>query len=138
MSKSFGGRKDEPGVATSARLPRRLLLLAHSGQAICIAEWLWEKSGRTPRSELNRAESLRAEHLVARGEDGSAAACGSHDAWLEDIEYWKEFGSESARPEIALAPAAARKKSGVTRAGLTELAEVSPAGTGFDCLIRRR
>ena len=51
----------------------------------------------------------------------------SHDAWLEDVEYRKEFGSESAKLEIAVALAAARKKAGVTQAKLAELAEVSQA-----------
>ena len=51
----------------------------------------------------------------------------SHQEWLEDIEYRQEFGSESAKLEIAVALAAARKTAGVTQAGLAELAEVSQA-----------
>ena len=51
----------------------------------------------------------------------------SHHAWLEDIEYRQEFGSESAKLEIAVALAAARKTAGVTQARLAELAEVSQA-----------
>ena len=51
----------------------------------------------------------------------------SHQAWLEDIEYRQEFGSESAKLEIALALADARKTAGVTQAKLAELAEVSQA-----------
>ena len=48
----------------------------------------------------------------------------NHEAWLDDIEYRREFGSESAKLQIALSLAAARKKAGITRAGLAELAEV--------------
>ena len=51
----------------------------------------------------------------------------SHQAWLEDIEYRQEFGSESAKLEIAVALAAARKAAGITQAKLAELAEVSQA-----------
>lgn len=51
----------------------------------------------------------------------------SHHSWLEDIEYRREFGSESAKLEVASALAAARKKAGMTQTGLAELAGVSQA-----------
>ena len=42
-------------------------------------------------------------------------------------EYRQEFGSESAKLEIAVTLAAARKTAGVTQARLAELAKVSQA-----------
>lgn len=51
----------------------------------------------------------------------------SHNLWLEDIEYRGEFGSESAKLEIAAALAAARETAGITQAALAELAGVSQA-----------
>ena len=51
----------------------------------------------------------------------------SHLAWLEDIEYRREYGSEGAKLEIATALAAARKSAGITQVELAELAGVSQA-----------
>lgn len=51
----------------------------------------------------------------------------SHNLWLEDIEYRREFGSESAKLEIATTLAAARETAGITQAALAELAGVSQA-----------
>ena len=51
----------------------------------------------------------------------------SHTAWLEDVEYRREYGSEIAKLEIARALVAARKKAGMTQVGLAELAGVSQA-----------
>ena len=51
----------------------------------------------------------------------------SHTAWLEDIEYRREYGSEGAKLEIATALATARKNAGITQVELAELAGVSQA-----------
>ena len=51
----------------------------------------------------------------------------SHVAWLEDIEYRREYGSEGAKLEIATALAEARKSAGMTQVELAELAGVSQA-----------
>ena len=51
----------------------------------------------------------------------------SHTAWLEDVEYRREYGSEIAKLEIATALVAARRKAGMTQVGLAELAGVSQA-----------
>ena len=54
-------------------------------------------------------------------------AVDSHKVWLDDIEYRGEFGSESAKLEIAAALADARALAGVTQLGLAERAGVSQA-----------
>ena len=51
----------------------------------------------------------------------------SHTAWLEDVEYRREYGSEIAKLEIATALVAARKSAGITQVGLAQLAGVSQA-----------
>ena len=51
----------------------------------------------------------------------------SHNQWLDDIEYRREFGAESAKLEVAAALADARDVAGITQAGLAERAEVSQA-----------
>ena len=51
----------------------------------------------------------------------------SHDVWLEDIEYRREYGSESSKLNMATALAAARKTAGITQTDLAELAGVSQA-----------
>ena len=51
----------------------------------------------------------------------------SHRVWLDDVEYRGEFGSESAKLEIAGALADARALAGVTQLGLAERAGVSQA-----------
>ena len=51
----------------------------------------------------------------------------SHTLWLQDIEYRGEFGSESAKLEVAAALAAARETAGITQAALAEQAGVSQA-----------
>ena len=51
----------------------------------------------------------------------------NHTLWLQDTEYRGEFGSESAKLEIATALAAARETAGITQAALAELAGVSQA-----------
>ena len=51
----------------------------------------------------------------------------SHVSWLEDIEYRKEFGAESAKLEIAAALAQARELAGVTQSALADLAGTSQA-----------
>ncbi len=51
----------------------------------------------------------------------------SHAAWLEDIEYRQEFGSEAAKLQVAAALADARESAGVTQSALAERAKVSQA-----------
>ena len=51
----------------------------------------------------------------------------SHQVWLDDVEYRGEYGSESAKLEIAVALADARALAGVTQVGLAERAGVSQA-----------
>lgn len=51
----------------------------------------------------------------------------SHDVWLHDIDYRKEYGAETAKLNMATALATARKKTGITQAELAELAGVSQA-----------
>lgn len=51
----------------------------------------------------------------------------SHAGWLEDIEYRREFGSETAKLEAAAALADAREAAGMTQAALAERANVSQA-----------
>ena len=51
----------------------------------------------------------------------------SHQVWLDDAEYRGEYGSESAKLEIAIALADARALAGVTQRGLAERAGVSQA-----------
>lgn len=50
-----------------------------------------------------------------------------HTAWLEDVEYRREYGSEGAKLEVATALAEARKSAGMTQVELAELAGVSQA-----------
>ena len=49
----------------------------------------------------------------------------SHIHWLQDIEYRKEYGSESAKLEMAAALADARELMGITQSALAELAGAS-------------
>ncbi len=51
----------------------------------------------------------------------------SHKVWLDDDEYRGEYGSESAKLEIAVALADARALAGLTQRGLAERAGVSQA-----------
>ena len=51
----------------------------------------------------------------------------SHAEWLEDIEYRQEFGSETAKLEVAAALADAREAAGMTQSALAERARVSQA-----------
>lgn len=51
----------------------------------------------------------------------------SHEVWLDDVEYRGEYGSESAKLEIAAALADARALAGVTQRDLAERAGVSQA-----------
>ena len=51
----------------------------------------------------------------------------SHAGWLEDIEYRREFGSETAKLEAAAALADAREAAGMTQSALAERANVSQA-----------
>lgn len=51
----------------------------------------------------------------------------SHNEWLEDIDYRREYGSESAKLDMATALAAARRRAGITQTDLAELAGVSQA-----------
>lgn len=51
----------------------------------------------------------------------------SHAEWLGDIEYRQEFGSETAKLEIAAALADAREAAGMTQSALAERARVSQA-----------
>ena len=51
----------------------------------------------------------------------------SHVSWLEDIEYRKAFGSESAKLEIAAALVRARELANMTQSALAELAGTSQA-----------
>ena len=51
----------------------------------------------------------------------------SHAEWLEDIEYRQEFGSETAKLEVAAALADAREAAGLTQSALAERARVSQA-----------
>ena len=51
----------------------------------------------------------------------------SHVLWLEDIEYRKEFGSESAKLEIAAALVRARELVNMTQSALAELVGTSQA-----------
>ena len=51
----------------------------------------------------------------------------SHTLWLQDIEYRREFGSESAKLEIAAALVRARELMGLTQSALAELAGTSQA-----------
>ena len=51
----------------------------------------------------------------------------SHTEWLEDIEYRQEFGSETAKLEVAAALADAREAAGMTQSALAERARVSQA-----------
>ena len=51
----------------------------------------------------------------------------SHAEWLQDIEYRREFGSESAKLAVAAALADAREAAGITQSVLAERAGVSQA-----------
>ena len=51
----------------------------------------------------------------------------SHTLWLQDIEYRGEFGSESAKLEMAAALVRAREMMGLTQSALAELAGTSQA-----------
>lgn len=51
----------------------------------------------------------------------------SHAEWLEDAEYRQEFGSETAKLEVAAALADAREAAGMTQSALAERARVSQA-----------
>ena len=51
----------------------------------------------------------------------------SHAEWLGDIEYRQEFGSETAKLEVAAALADAREAAGMTQSALAERARVSQA-----------
>lgn len=51
----------------------------------------------------------------------------SHAEWLKDIEYRQEFGSETAKLEVAAALADAREAAGMTQSALAERARVSQA-----------
>ncbi len=51
----------------------------------------------------------------------------SHTSWLEDMEYRKEFGAESAKLEFAAALADAREAARLTQSMLAERARVSQA-----------
>ena len=51
----------------------------------------------------------------------------SHALWLKDIEYRKEFGSESAKLEVAAALLHARELMNMTQAALAERAGTSRA-----------
>ncbi len=51
----------------------------------------------------------------------------SHASWLEDVEYRKEFGSESAKLEIAAVLVRARGLANMTQSALAELAGTSQA-----------
>ncbi len=51
----------------------------------------------------------------------------SHTLWLQDIEYRKEFGSESAKLEMAAAFVNAREVMNMTQSVLAELAGTSQA-----------
>lgn len=50
-----------------------------------------------------------------------------HAEWLKDIEYRQEFGSETAKLEVAAALADAREVAGMTQSALAERARVSQA-----------
>ena len=50
-----------------------------------------------------------------------------HTLWLQDIEYRREFGSESAKLEMAAALVRAREMMGLTQSALAELAGTSQA-----------
>ena len=52
-----------------------------------------------------------------------------NDVWLEDVEYRREYGSESSKLYMATALAAARKKAGITQTDLSDLAGVGHKGT---------
>ena len=52
---------------------------------------------------------------------------GSHAAWLQDIEYRKEFGSESAKLEVAAAFVRAREVMNMTQSALAERVGTSQA-----------
>ena len=51
----------------------------------------------------------------------------SHTSWLDDIEYRKEFGSESAKLEMAAALVHAREVMDMTQSALAERAGTSQA-----------
>ena len=51
----------------------------------------------------------------------------SHAEWLADIEYRQEFGSETAKLEVAAALADAREAAGMTQSALAQRARVSQA-----------
>ena len=51
----------------------------------------------------------------------------SHTLWLKDIEYRKEFGSESAKLEMAAALVNAREVMNMTQAALAERVGTSQA-----------
>ena len=51
----------------------------------------------------------------------------SHVNWLGDIEYRQEFGSETAKLEVAAALADARETAGMTQSALAQRAKVSQA-----------
>ena len=51
----------------------------------------------------------------------------SHSLWLQDIEYRREFGSESAKLDMAAALVRAREMMGLTQSALAELAGTSQA-----------
>ena len=51
----------------------------------------------------------------------------SHTLWLEDIEYRKDFGSESAKLEMASAFVRARELMNLTQSALAEQAGTSQA-----------
>ena len=51
----------------------------------------------------------------------------SHAIWLEDIEYRQEFGSESAKLEMAAALVRARERMSLTQSALANRAGTSQA-----------
>lgn len=51
----------------------------------------------------------------------------SHTAWLQDIEYRKEYGAEGAKLEIAAELVKAREMMRMTQSDLAELAGTSQA-----------
>ena len=51
----------------------------------------------------------------------------AHNEWLQDIDYRKEFGSESAKLDMAVALVDAREMMKMTQSDLAELVGVSQA-----------
>ena len=51
----------------------------------------------------------------------------SHALWLQDIDYRKEFGSESAKLDMAAELVNAREMMNMTQSALAELAGTSQA-----------